>query len=148
MSPSDTTWVKPMPLVPAQSMTAVHRAPDCATKASEPGCAAMCAKLAFMRMPGLSRPTQFGPRIRRPCGRAASSRAWRGVAPDSPKPALMTMAALVPWRPSASMRPATVAAGVQMTARSGLSGRLATSGQAFSPWISSCFGLTGKMAPA
>ena len=54
----------------AQSSTAVTSAPDWATNARRPGSAAAGAKLAFRPMPGTSRPTQFGPRMRSSQGRA------------------------------------------------------------------------------
>ncbi len=64
LSPSEMKCEKPTLWERAQSSTAVHSAPDCETKAIGPGVAAAWLKLALRPMPGLSRPTQFGPRIR------------------------------------------------------------------------------------
>ena len=102
---------------------AVTSAPDCETNASCPGRAGMCAKLAFSRARVLSSPTQLGPRMRSSAGRAASSMACFCSAV---RPALMTMAARVPRWANCRTRSTTVAAGVQMTASSGTSGRSAT----------------------
>ena len=92
----------------------------------------MWAKLALSRMPGTMIPRQLGPAIRRLHGQAASSIAWRSSVPcasaPSPKPAVMTTAALVPRSASSPTRPGTVSGGVAITARSGTTGRLATSG--------------------
>ena len=62
-------------------------------------------------------------------------------------PALMTIAQRVPLAPSAAIKPGTVAAGVQITARSGTPGRDATSGQAIWPAICACLGLTSQIGP-
>ena len=81
----------------AQSSTAVTSAPDCETKATLPASASVCAKLALRPRCGVSRPMQFGPRMRSRCGRAASSIACFCAAPS--RPAVMTIAARVPRRP-------------------------------------------------
>ena len=60
----------------------------------------MCAKLALRPSRGVSRPRQFGPRMRSGCGRAASSIACLRAAP---RPAVMTIAALVPSAPNAAI---------------------------------------------
>ncbi|MCY1553232.1 hypothetical protein D9M68_896970 [compost metagenome] len=122
-SPSETKCEKPMPREPAQSSMAVTSAPDCETKASSPWRAPMCAKLALSPRWGTSMPMQLGPRMRSVCTLAASSMACL-VALSSP--AVTTMAARVPRSPSAWISGTTVAAGVQITARSGASGRAAT----------------------
>ena len=56
--------------------------PDCETKASSPGSAAVWAKLAFRPSSGTSSPTQLGPRMRSRCGRAASSMACVRLRPS------------------------------------------------------------------
>jgi hypothetical protein len=58
----------------AQSSTAVTSAPDCDTKATLPGSASVCAKLAFSPRCGVSRPRQLGPSMR--SSAAARRRAW------------------------------------------------------------------------
>ncbi len=143
-SPSETKCEKPMPREPAQSSMAVTSAPDCETKASSPGAAPMWAKLALSPRCGTSMPMQLGPRMRRVWRRAASSMccfcAWS-------RPAVTTTAARVPRRPSSSMRPGTVAAGVQITARSGTWGSSATLAYTGTPPISRCLGLTPSTWP-
>ena len=136
----------------AQSSNAVVSAPDCEMNASLPANAEVWAKLALSPMPGTSRPTQLGPRMRSRCGRAASSMACLKLGPPgmtaAERPALSTSAARVPRRPSSSMSPGTVGAGVQITARSGVCGRLATLRNAGRPATLPCFGLTGQIGPA
>jgi hypothetical protein len=144
-SPSDTTCENPIPRPAAQSRIEVASAPDCDTKASDPGCAAMCEKLAFRPACGASSPRQLGPRMRSRCGRAASSMACF-VVPSSP--AVSTMTARVPRAPRAATRPGTVAGGVQITARSGAEGSAAMSAWQGSPSRSVCFGFTAQRAPA
>ena len=128
---------KPIDRLLAQSSIAVASAPDCVTKASVPGSALPGAKLALRLAPGTSRPMQLAPRMRSRCGRAASSMACSSDEPSLARPcfspALSTMAARVPLRPSSPTRSGTVAAGVQITARSGVPGSDSTSGQARSP---------------
>ena len=135
MSPSDTKCEKPTLRAAAQSSTAVTMAPDWVTKAMSPARGAICAKLAFSPVPGAMMPRQFGPTMRSRCGFAASSAACRSVPPlplplwsGAPRPAVMMMAAFVPRAPSSAIRAGTLSGGVQITARSGVSGRLATSG--------------------
>src|SRR4051812_15455003 len=105
-----------MPREPAQSSRAVVNAPDCDTKATEPGAAEVGAKLALSPQPGTSRPTQFGPRIRSRWGLAASSIARCRLRPPGPAaaviPAVRTTAAFVPRAPRSAMSDGTVAAGV------------------------------------
>ncbi len=92
-------------------------------------------KLAFTPRPGTISPRQFGPTIRVPKGRAASSSRFRSSrpwavpspSPPSPNPAVMTTMPRVPRRPSWSTRAGTVSGGVAITARSGVTGRSATS---------------------
>ena len=122
-----------------QSSTAVTSAPDCDTNAMSPASASVCAKLAFRPMCGLSRPRQFGPSSRSTCGRAASRIACFCAALS---PAVMTIAARVPRRPSASISPGTVCGGVHSTARSGASGRSAGLAYTATPSSVACFGLT------
>ena len=132
MSPSETRWEKPMPRAVAQSSTVVTIAPDCATKATPPFCGVPGANDAFIRIGVEMTPRQFGPTTRNKCGRAASSIAFcnaiPAALPPSWKPAVTTMAAFVPRAPNSAMRGGTVCGGVQMTARSGVSGRDFTSG--------------------
>ena len=144
-SPSDTQCEKPMPRPPAQSSMAVTRAPLCDTKASEPASTWRCAKLAFSRACGDSRPRQLGPRMRNVWARAASSMAWRC---SRVWPAVSTTAALVPCWPRSRMRSATVSAGVHTTASSGTPGRSATRAKAGSPAMVLRLALTAQRGPA
>ena len=132
MSPREATHEKPMPRAWAQSSTAVATAPDWATKAISPAFGVTGAKLALRPRRGARRPMQLGPSTRSRWGRAASSSAFWSSPPrceaSSANPALITTAARVPRAPSSATRPGTLAAGVAITARSGASGRLATSG--------------------
>ncbi len=120
-----------MPRPIAQSSTVVTMAPDCATKATPPFAGMACANEA-LTLCGVERtPRQLGPMMRMRCGLAASSMACSSARPfslpASLKPAVITTAALVPRAPSSAIRPGTVSGGVQITARSGVSGRDATS---------------------
>ena len=116
----------------AQSRMVVSMAPDCATKATVPGLAIRCAKDALSFMGVEMMPMQLGPTTRRSFGFAASRtaccRALPSALPISLNPALITMAARVPRWASSAIIPGTVAGGVQITARSGVTGRRATSG--------------------
>ncbi len=135
-----------MPRLLAQSSTPVTSAPDCETKASLPGNAPAWAKLALRPMPGTSSPTQLGPRMRSSVGRAASSMRCLRLTPwlsrSALRPAVSTMAALVPRAPSSAIKPGTVCGGVQMTARSGVFGSAPTSAYTGLPASSRCLGLT------
>ena len=124
---------------------AVASAPDCDTKASVPGAAGRCAKLAFSPWCGASSPRQLGPRMRSVCLRAAASAATFCAA-DSP--AVMTMAACVPRAPSSRMSSATPAGGVQISASSGVRGSAATLGQAFTPSTLAWLRFTAYSAPS
>ena len=77
------------------------------------------------------RSRQFGPTIRKRCGRAASSIACcsrrPSSLPSSAKPAVITTAPLVPRAPSSAINWGTICGGVQITARSGDNGKLFTS---------------------
>ncbi len=120
----------------AQSSTAVIIAPDWLTKARSPASGARCEKLASSPIPGTMMPTQLGPMRRSRCGFAASNIfccSARPRSPSSPKPAVITTAALVPRAPSSDTSPGTVSGGVTITARSGASGRLATSAKTGRP---------------
>lgn len=75
MSPSETICEKPTPSAAAQSTSDVAIAPDCESKASPPGLACICAKLALKFIGGTISPTVFGPMIRNRYGFAASSMA-------------------------------------------------------------------------
>ena len=92
----------------------------------------MGAKLALRLRAELRMPRQLGPTMRSMCGRAAFSMRRLSDSPESStasrKPALKTTAARVPRWPRTSISSGTVAAGVQMTARSGAIGRSLTSG--------------------
>ena len=124
---------------------AVASAPDCDTKASVPGAAGSCAKLAFNPWCGASSPRQFGPRMRSTCLRAAVSTAFFCAAVS---PAVMTMAARVPRAPSWRISAATPAGGVQISASSGACGSAATLGQAFTSSTVACLRLTAYSAPS
>jgi hypothetical protein len=138
-SPSEIMCEKPTRRDLAQSSTAVTSAPDCDTKATSPSSASVCAKLAFRPRRGVSSPRQFGPSTRSRCGFAAASIACFCAALN---PAVITMAARVPRRPSSPIRSAMLSGGVHSTARSGGCGRSATC--AYTGWPSStaCFGFT------
>ena len=144
-SPRDTRVEKPIRRAFAQSRTAVTSAPDCEMKAMSPASASVWAKLAFRPSRGVSRPMQFGPSRRNTCGRAASSMACfcAGLSP-----ALITIAARVPSRPSSAISAANVAGGVQITARSGTVGSLPGRAKHSTPSSLPCLGLTGWIAPA
>ncbi len=71
--PSDATCEKPILRAVAQSSTAVASAPDWVTKARSPTGGVKCAKLALRPAAGEMRPRQFGPTMRKRCGRAAAS---------------------------------------------------------------------------
>ena len=140
-----------MPRSRAQSGVAVQKPPDCDTKAIDPGPISACAKVAFTPTPGTSSPTQFGPRIRRRYGLAAASIASCTVRPSRcfccDSPAVMTIAARVPRSPNSWIRSGTVAGGVQITPRSGVTGTLATSGYVSTPATAGYFGFTGMIGP-
>ena len=114
---------KPMRRDLAQSSTAVTSAPDCETKATSPGSASVCAKLAFRPRCGRQQAEAVRARARA-ADAAARHRAWPASAPRQ-GPAVITMAARVPSRPSSAIRPGTVSGGVHSTARSGACGRSA-----------------------
>ncbi len=128
----ETTAEKPMPRGSAQSTTVVAMAPDCVRKAMLPGRIAAGAKVASSPMPGTASPRQLGPTMRNRCGRAAASsaaaRSLPTLASPSANPAVRMTAARVPRPASSPTSAAIVSGGVAMTARSGVSGRLATSG--------------------
>ena len=81
-----------MPRPRAQSMIAVTSAPDCDRNARSPLSGGACEKLALSPRPGTISPRQFGPWMRRQCGRAASSISCLS---SSRTPAVMTTAARV-----------------------------------------------------
>ena len=60
-SPIDTKYEKPISLFLAQSRIVEQTAADCDTKASLPGVATVCEKLAFKPICGISNPKQFEP---------------------------------------------------------------------------------------
>ena len=143
-SPSDTKCEKPMPRPRAQSSIAVTSAPDCDTKASSPGWASTCEKLALSPRWGTSRPRQLGPRMRSSVGRAASSMACFCA---SVWPAVSTTAARVPCAASCWIRPTTASGGTQITARSGTWGRSAALEYTLSGPNRLCLGFTANKAP-
>ncbi|GAB1390964.1 hypothetical protein MASR1M6_31460 [Rubrivivax sp.] len=144
-SPSDTSVEKPTPRPRAQSSIEVASAPDCEMKASVPGVASTCEKLALSRACGASSPRQLGPTMRSRCTRAASSIACfcAGV-----RPAVITTAARVPSAPRSAISPGSVAGGVQMTASSGACGRSCTRATTGMPSSSVAFGFTAISRPA
>ena len=144
-SPSDTKWEKPMPRPWAQSSMAVTRAPDCETKASSPGRASMCEKLALSPLWGTSNPMQLGPKMRNRCFWAVLSMAcfWASF-----MPAVSTTAARVPKQPNASIKPGTDAGGVQMTASAGTSGKTDARANTGCPARAWCLRLTAYRWPA
>ena len=97
--PVDTTAEKATSRFSAQSRIAVHKAPDCDTRAIPPSAALLLPKVAFKPTLGRMRPRQFGPRNRIPYERARSttfrSRARPGP-PTSRKPADRMIIALIP----------------------------------------------------
>ncbi len=70
---------------------------------------------------------QFGGNTASSVVRVASPRGASTTPATAASSAVSTTAARVPRTPRASIRPGTVAGGVQITASSGASGRLATS---------------------
>ncbi len=132
----------------AQSISVVTIAPDWERRARSPLIGPLWAKLAFMPIFGTATPRQLGPTMRRPCGRAASSMACFGEPGPEPSPAVMTTAAFTPLAARPSMMPGTVPAGVETTAQSIPSGRLATSRWQGRPSISAYFGFTRCSSPA
>ena len=110
----------------------VQIAPDCDTKASLPGSAPTWLRLALSPVCGTSTPRLPGPSSRMPRRRAASSAASRRLRPWASRrrdrPSLTITPTRVPRCPSASMAAGTVSSGLQITASSGASGRLITSG--------------------
>ena len=87
------------------------------------------APIRLTPMGRLSSPDVFGPTTRTPPSCAASrSRASRSApsGPDSPNPTPSTTAPATPRSPQARTRSGTVAAGVQITARSAASGNSST----------------------
>src|SRR6185312_14707560 len=148
--PSEMKCEKPTPRGCAQSRSAVVSAPDCATKARCPGIAPVCAKLALRPMPGTSNPMQLGPKIRSRWRPAARSMALASVPPSGARcssPELITIAAREPRDPRAATTPGMVAAGVQITARSGACGRSSTLRYALNPATLSCRRFTGQTGP-
>ena len=121
-----------MPLAAAQSSTAEHSAPDCDTKAILPAGAFSGAKLALSPMPGTMMPMLLGPSRRMPAAWAAALAASSAVPPSAVgvrcSAAVMMQAARAPRRPRARITSGTTAASEQTSARSGATGRLATSG--------------------
>ena len=109
----------------AQSSMAVHRAPDWETRARSPGRPLSSANVAFRPRDGRWIPRQLGPMKRMPYLCATVRRLSSKAAPSAPtsrNPAVSTTAWRTPRLPQASMMPGTVAAGVAMMARSGVSG--------------------------
>ena len=147
MLPTETKYEKPMPSSNAQSSTEVHSAPDCEMKPMCPLAGVAAAKLAFRLIPGTMMPRQFGPRIRMPsnfrCSWRTSSSSFRPSAPISRNPAEMITIPRVPASPHCRTIAGTVAAGVQITARSGACGRLGMSLYAWIPCTASRLELTG-----
>jgi len=110
----------------------VHSAPDCETNATFPSAGCPAANVAFIPMRGTMIPRQLGPMILIPSNSAAAaftspSSAFPS-APVSRNPAERMMSPRIPCAPQSRTRPGTVVAGVQITARSGVRGREATSG--------------------
>ena len=151
MLPSETTREKPTERSAAQSSIAATIAPDCDTNARSPARGVRCAKLALTPRAGAMNPMQLGPMMRRPRGRAASSTARSSAAPSGPRsrnPADRMTAARAPRSASWRTISGTVGAGVAITARSGASGRLATSRWTGTPCRDSRRGCTGRMGPS
>ncbi len=127
-------------------------APDWVTKATWPSPGIEAAKLALSPRRGTISPRQFGPSTRRPSKaaprRATSASSAAPSAPVSRKPAEITATAPTPASPQAWTTSGTVAAGVQTTARSGVSGVSPTAAYACTPWIDSCPGFTGYTTPS
>ena len=123
MLPTDTKYEKPMPSSSAQSSTEVHNAPDCEIKPMCPFDGVAAAKLAFRLIAGTMMPRQLGPKILMPsnfrCSTRTSSSSLRPSTPISRNPAEMITTPRVPASPHCRTMGATVAAGVQITAKSG-----------------------------
>ncbi len=145
-------WVKPTRRGYAQSSSSVPTASDCDTNPMVPGSAPTREKLALRPMWGASIPSVPPPRIRTPCSRAARSVCSCTVRPSapvsSPSARATTTTARVPRAPSSSTRSGIVRGGVHRIARSGVRGRLATSGYVRTPATASYRGFTGMIGPS
>lgn len=128
----------------AQSINPAMIAPDWDTRASAPGAAARCAKLALMPRLVICRPRQFGPRMRKQWGRAASSTAFFCTASS---PAEIMTAARVPPAPISRTRAGMVAGGVAIIASSGTAGNSRVERTHARPSIDPALGLTKSILP-
>ena len=70
---------------------------DCDTSARSPGCG-MCAAMLALSLRGAITPRQCGPRMRRPCWRAARSTCTASAPSPASRPAVMITAAPTPAR--------------------------------------------------
>src|SRR5512132_10507 len=98
-------------------------APDCEINAKSPGEGKLAAKLALSFRPGTRTPRQLGPTSRTPFARAAHSAASDSDRGPWPKPAVRMIAAAQPLDPTAAINSGTLAGGVAIIARSGVTGR-------------------------
>ena len=117
----DMTLENPTSLVCAQSRIAVHKAPDCDTKARLPILALPWLNVALRPISGRITPKQLGP-IKRMLWRLAFSSTARSsfipAAPASPNPAVIMTAAFTLCLPHSSMISGTDCGGVAMMAKS------------------------------
>jgi hypothetical protein len=146
----ETNPLKPTFSWKLQSRIAVQSAPLWLMKATFPGRAMEAAKVALKPSAGDITPRQLGPMMRMP-PRCASARISCSIAappgPVSLKPAEMMMADGTPFAVHSRITPGTHAAGVTMTARSGVSGKALTLGKAARPSTVERLRFTGKTRP-
>ena len=115
------------------------------TRPAVPAAGCVAANVASSPMPGAAMPKQFGPISRMPCLRQTAS---RSALPAVSMPAVNTTSPRTPRAPQASATSVTAGGGTAISARSGVSGRLATSGKHGTPPIPCvAFGLTAYRLP-
>ena len=143
--PTDANEEIPMPSLDRWSTIAKPRPPDCMTRPAVPAAGCAAANVASSPMPGTAMPKQFGPISRMPCLRQTASRSALSAVS---MPAVNTTSPRTPRAPQASATSVTAAGGTAISARSGVSGRLATSGKHGTPPIPCvAFGLTAYRLP-
>ena len=145
----ETNELKPTFSRKLQSRIAVSRAPLWLMKATLPGRAMVCAKVAFSPRTGFITPRQLGP-IRRILPRMICEIWLSNSLPCSPcslNPAEITMPAGMPTSTDSASTSGTVSAGVVTTTRSTLSGRSETLGYALIPNTLGRLEFTGKTVP-
>src|SRR5271165_2207056 len=147
--PVETNELNPTFSRKLQSRIAVSNAPLWLIKATFPGRAIECAKVAFNPRTGFITPRQFGP-ISRILPRMIWEMRASSSLPCSPcslKPAEITMPAGTPAATDSARTSGTESAGVVTTTRSTLSGSSETLGYALIPNTLGRFEFTGNTVP-